>query len=81
MLHQVTTVLYETSKLNKVQLCMEHSHLCKQHHLECVNIPETINNTVRLFLCSFSIFEMFCKNKVLINDYLVASKSHHLKAP
>ena len=30
------TVLYETSKLNKVQLCME---LCKQPHLEGVNIP------------------------------------------
>ena len=50
VLYQVTTVLYETSKLNKVQLCMERSHLYKQHHLECVNIPETVNNSMRLCL-------------------------------
>ena len=39
---------YGTSKLNKVQLCMVHSHLCKQHHLECVNIPETVNKSMPL---------------------------------
>ena len=31
-------MLYEISKLNKVQVCIEHLHLCKQHHLECTNI-------------------------------------------
>ena len=54
MLYQVTTVLYETSKLNKVQLHMESSHLCKQHHVECVNIPETVNNSMGYV--QFSIF-------------------------
>ena len=33
------SILYETSKLNKVQLCMK---LCKQPHLEDVNIPACI---------------------------------------
>ena len=47
-------MLYETSKLNKVQLCIGCSHFCKQHHLECVNIPETVNNLMRLGF-SFSI--------------------------
>ena len=70
MLYQVTTVLYETSKLNKVQLCMECSHLCKQHHVECVNIPETVNNPMQLCLV-FHFFELFCTSKLLINDDLV----------
>ena len=69
MLYQVTTVLYETSKLNKVQLCMECSHLCKQHHMECVNIPETVNNSMQLCLV-FHFFELFCTSKLLINDDL-----------
>ena len=72
----MTTVLYETSKLNEVQLCMEHSYLCKQHHLECVNIPETVNNSMQLCLVSI-FFDMFCISKLLINDDLVASKSHY----
>ena len=76
MLYQVTTVLYETSKLNKVQLCMEHSHLCKQHHMECVNIPETVNNSMQLCLV-FHFFKLFCTSKLLINDDLVASKSRY----
>ena len=50
--YQVTTVLYETSKLNKIQLYTEHSYLCKQRHLESVNIgtyvPLTINNSMQL---------------------------------
>ena len=74
MLYQVTTVLYETSKLNKVQLCMEcsASHLCKEHHLEYV--PETVN--ISMWLCLvLQFFKMFCMNKLLINDNLVASKS------
>ena len=50
----MTTVLYETSKLNKVQLCIDCSHFCKQHFLECVNITETVNNTMQLGF-SFSI--------------------------
>ena len=29
-----TTVFYKTSRFNKVQLCMECSRFCKQHHLE-----------------------------------------------
>ena len=40
-------VLFETSKLNKVQLCKNCSHFCKQRkcHLECVNIlPETVDS-------------------------------------
>ena len=71
MLYQVTTVLYETSKLNTVQLCMERSHLCKQHHVECVNILETVNNFMRLCL----VFNCFAQANLLINDDLVASKS------
>ena len=76
MLYEVTTVLYETSKLNKVQLCMERSHLCKQHHLECVNIPETVSNSMQLCFSSL-FFEMFCTNELFINERehdLVASK-------
>ena len=66
MLYQVTTVLYETSKLtNKVQLRME-----------CVNIPETVNNSMWLCLV-FHFFELFCTSKLLINDDLVASKSRY----
>ena len=76
MLYQVITVLYETSKLNKVQLCMELSHLCKQHHVECVNIPETVNNSMRLCLV-FHFFELFCTSKILINDDLAANKSRY----
>ena len=40
-------MLYVTSKLNKVQLCMNCSHLCKQHHLEYVNAPENVNNLMQ----------------------------------
>ena len=76
MLYQVTTVLYETSKLNKAQLCMERSHLCKQQHLECANILETVNNSMRLCLV-FQFFEMFCTSKLLINSDLVVSKSRY----
>ena len=69
-------MLYETSKLNTIQLAMymEHLHLCKQQHLECVNIPEIVNNFLQLCLV-FHFFEMFCTNRLLINDHLVASKS------
>ena len=31
-------MLYETLKLNKVQLCIDCSHFYKQHFLECANI-------------------------------------------
>ena len=56
---------YETSKLNKVQLCMERSHpLCKQHHVECVNIPETVNNSMRLCLV-FHFSNCFAQVKYL----------------
>ena len=44
------------SKGNKVQLCMEHSHLCKQHHMECADIPETVNNSMQLCF-SFPFFQ------------------------
>ena len=76
MLYQVTTVLYEISKLNKVQLCMEHSHLCKQHHLECVNMPEIVNNSMQLCLV-LHFFKLFCTSKLLISNDLVASKSRY----
>ena len=76
MLYQVTIVLYETSKLNKVQLCMELSHLCKQHHVKCVNIPETVNNSMQLCLV-FHFFKLFCTSKSLINNDLVTSKSRY----
>ena len=46
---------------------MERSHLCKQHHLECVNIRETVNNFMRLCF-SFLFFEAFCTNKLFINE-------------
>ena len=29
---------------------VEHSHRCKQHHLECLNIPETVNKFMWLCL-------------------------------
>ena len=67
MLYYVITVLYETSKLNKIQLYMECSHFCKQHHLECVNIPETVNNSMQL---GFD----FLQNQLLIYSYLVDTK-------
>ena len=51
-------------------------HLSKQHNLECVNISETVNNSMRLCLV-LQFFEMFCTNKLLINDDLVASKSRY----
>ena len=58
-----------------MQLCMECSHLCKQHHLECVNIlPETVNNSMQLCF-SFLFFEAFCTNKLLINK-----REHNLVA-
>ena len=43
-----TPDLYETSKLNKAQMCMDYSHYCKQHHLEDVDISETVNNSMQL---------------------------------
>ena len=43
-----TPELYETSKLNKAQICMDYSHYCKQHHLEGVDISETVNNSMQL---------------------------------
>ena len=67
-------MLYETSKLNKVQLRLERSHLCKQYHMECVNIPVTVNNSMQLCLV-FLFFELFRTIKLLINNDLVASKS------
>ena len=43
---------------------MERWHLCKKHHLECVNIPETVNTSI--WLCfSFPFFKAFCMNKLL----------------
>ena len=67
VLYEFTIVLYETSKLNKVQLCMEHSYLSKQHHLECVNKPETVNNSMQLCF-NFPFLEAFCMNKPFINE-------------
>ena len=76
MLYQVTTVLYEISKLNKVQLCKERSHLCKQQHLECANIPQTVNNSMGLCLVLQFLKSFAQTNYVLVNsDNLVASKS------
>ena len=46
----------------------EHLHLSKPHHLECVNIPETINNS--MWLC-FS----FCFQSVL-HKLLIIEKEH-----
>ena len=66
VLYWVTTVLYETSKLNKVQLCMDCSHFCKQYHLECVNIPETVNNSMQLGFSFPFHFEVSCTNQLLI---------------
>ena len=52
-------MLYETSKLNKVQLCIDCSHFCKQDFLECANIPETVNNSMRL---GFIVFPVVSKH-------------------
>ena len=61
-------MFYEISKLNKVQLCMEHLHLGKQHQLERANIPDTVNNSIQLHVCfRFAYFEMSYTNKILIN--------------
>ena len=46
---------------------MERSHLCKQHHQECVNIPETVNNSMQLYFSSL-FFEAFCMSKPFINE-------------
>ena len=56
---------------------MKLSHLCKQHHLECVyNTPETVNNSMQLYNYVV-VFEVFCTDKLFINERehdLVASK-------
>ena len=80
MLYQVKTVLYETSKLNKVQLCMDCLHFCKQHHLESVYILETVNNSVWLCFSFTFHFEVLCTKELLISKRehnLVASKSSY----
>ena len=44
-------MLYETSKLNRVLKNYSYadcSHFCKQHQLKCVDIPETVNNSMQL---------------------------------
>ena len=73
VLYWVTTVLYVTSKLNKVQLCIDCSHFHKQHLLECVNIPETINNSVQLdFNFSTSLWSILhkpCQLLILLIQY------------
>ena len=74
MLYQVTTVLYETSKLNKGYAWSIHTLV--NNTTWNVNIPETVNNPMWLCLVS-QFFEMFCTNKLLINDDLVASKSRY----
>ena len=80
-------MLYETSKLNKVQLCIDCSHIYKQHLLECVNIPKTVNNSMQLrFVFSISFQSVLHKpttylvNATLTNEReynVVISKSHH----
>ena len=92
VLYWVTAVLYETSKLNTVQLCIDCSHFCKQHFLECVNIPEPVNNSMQLGFSFPFHFKVSCTNQLLTllvqHKYkqertwsIVASKSHHYKAP
>ena len=70
-------MLYETSKLNKVQLCMECSHLCIQH----IPTYQTVNNTVWLGFSFLFHFEVSCTNKPLFYNErehdLVASKSRY----
>ena len=54
---------------------MERLHLYKQHHLDCVNIPETVNNPVLGFQFPFH-FKVFCTNKMRENMiYSSCSKS------
>ena len=74
VLYQVTIVLYETSKLNTVYLCMERSHLCK-HHLEGVNIPETVNNSIRNV--QFSIFRGVLHKQTTVNGERFAELYFH----
>ena len=61
-------------------------HLCKQHHLECVNIrtrdcKQLCSYTLGyIAIIYFSTFKVLCTNKLLINKgkhNLVASKSHY----
>ena len=57
---------------------MERSHLCKQHHLECVNIPETVNNSIQL--CFSFPFLRGILHEQTVNERehnLVASKFHY----
>ena len=55
---------YETLKLNKVQLCVQRSHFCQQHHMECVNTPGTVSNIIQLCISFPFHFEVFCINKL-----------------
>ena len=87
-------MLYETSKLNKVQLCIDCSHFCKQHFLECVNIAT--RDCKQLDAAGFIVFPFHfkasCTNQLLIllvqykykrlrTRSIVASKSRHYKTP
>ena len=45
--------------LKYMQLCIEYSHLCKQHHLECVKIPEIVNNSMQLGVSFYFISRCF----------------------
>ena len=77
MLYQVTTVLYETSRLNKVQLYMERSHLCKQHHLH--GMCEHTRDCKQLYAAvfSFPFFQNVLHKQTTVNDDLVVSKSRY----
>ena len=62
------SVLYGTSKCDKVQLCMDCSHFCKQQHLECINIPETLNISMWLYRFTISFQSVLHKPTIyLIN--------------
>ena len=47
---------------------MEHSHFCKQHNLECVNIPETINNSMQLCL----VFHFYNSHTYELNSHYLS---------
>ena len=80
MLYEVTTVLYETSKLKKYSYAWSvHTFVSNTTWNVLTYHAETVNNSMRLSF-SFLFFKAFCMNKLFINKSehdLVVSKFHY----
>ena len=66
--------------LKYMQLCIEYSHLCKLHHLECINIPEIVNNSMQLGVSFLFHFKMFCSSQQLSYLVIQNEREHDLGA-